>query len=142
MNSPTKLFSPGSPNAANVTTAKTPAITGMRSARPAIAERSRVPVRSAIQPTIRNSAAMMIPWLTIWMTAPCWPWMLNAKMPSTMKPMWLMLEYETSIFMSFWTSAISAPQMIAATARTGITHRQSHQSTGCGNSGTAMRRKP
>src|SRR5438445_10710369 len=32
--------------------------------------------------------------------------------------------------------------MIAATARTGMTQRQSHQSTGCGNSGTAMRRKP
>src|SRR5690348_6816990 len=59
-----------------------------------------------------------------------------------MKPMWLMLEYETSNFMSLWTSAISAPQMIAATASTGITQRQSHQSTGCGNRGTAMRRKP
>src|SRR2546430_17695962 len=44
--------------------------------------------------------------------------------------------------MSLWTSAMSAPQMIAATASTGMTQRQSHQSTGCGNSGTAMRRKP
>ena len=44
--------------------------------------------------------------------------------------------------MSLWTSAISAPQMIAATARTGMTQRQSHQSTGCGKSGIAIRRKP
>src|SRR5207253_11155281 len=68
--------------------------------------------------------------------------MLNEKIPRTMKPMWLTLEYETSIFMSLWTSAINATQMIAATASTGMTHRQSHQSTGCGNNGTAMRRKP
>src|SRR5258708_34674750 len=32
--------------------------------------------------------------------------------------------------------------MIAATASTGMTQRHSHQSTGCGNRGTAMRRKP
>ena len=75
-----------------MTTANTPAITGMRSASPAMAERSRTPVTAAIQPTIKNSAPMMMPWLTIWRTAPCWPWMLKAKMPSTMKPMWLMLE--------------------------------------------------
>ena len=44
MNSPTKLFNPGSPSAARVTTAKTPAITGMRKARPAMADRSLMPV--------------------------------------------------------------------------------------------------
>src|SRR4030081_3681707 len=32
--------------------------------------------------------------------------------------------------------------MIDATARAGITHRQSHQPTGSGKRGTAMRRKP
>jgi hypothetical protein len=32
--------------------------------------------------------------------------------------------------------------MIAATARTGITQRQSHHSTGFGKRGIAMRRKP
>ena len=92
MNSPTKLLRPGSPSAARVTTPNTPAMTGMRSARPATAARSRVPVRSAIHATIKKSAAMMIPWLTICRTAPCWPWTLNAKMPSTMNPMWLRLE--------------------------------------------------
>ena len=44
--------------------------------------------------------------------------------------------------MSRWAIAISAPQMIAATASTGITQRQSHHSTGLGNSGIAMRKKP
>src|SRR2546429_9791910 len=32
--------------------------------------------------------------------------------------------------------------MIDENASTGMTHRQSHQSIGCGNSGTAIRRKP
>src|SRR5260370_6610943 len=44
--------------------------------------------------------------------------------------------------MSRWAIAISAPQMIAATASTGTTHLQSHHPTGSGNSGIAMRRKP
>src|SRR5207249_3893437 len=61
-------------------------------ARPKTEERSRVPVRSWIHATIRNSAGTMIPWLTICSTAPCWPCTLRAKMPRTMKPMWLMLE--------------------------------------------------
>src|ERR1700716_1020638 len=44
--------------------------------------------------------------------------------------------------MSRCAIAISAPQMIAATASTGMIHRQSHHHTGSGNKGTAMRRKP
>src|SRR5437899_1499088 len=119
MNSPTKLFSIGSPRAASVTTMKTPARTGIRGARSLIAERSYVPVRAAIQPISRNSAAMMIPWLTICSTAPCWPCWLKAKMPSTMKPMWLTLEYAISSFMSRCASAIRAPQTMPATADQG-----------------------
>src|SRR5205085_1867944 len=61
-------------------------------ARPNTEERSRVPARSWIHATIRKSAGTTIPWLTICITAPCWPCTLSAKMPSTMKPMWLMLE--------------------------------------------------
>src|SRR5580704_14907731 len=63
-------------------------------------------------------------------------------MPRTMNPIWLTLEYATRSFMSRWAIAIRAPQMIAATARTGTTQRQSHHPTGSGNSGIAMRRKP
>src|SRR5207245_3078597 len=92
MNSPTKLFKPGRPNAARTTIMKTPAMIGILGASPASAERSRVPARSAIHATKRKSAGMMIPWLTICRIAPCWPWMLYAKMPRTMKPMWLTLE--------------------------------------------------
>src|SRR5256885_16765893 len=44
--------------------------------------------------------------------------------------------------MSRWTIAINAPHTIPATASAGTTHRQSHQPTGSGNSGIAMRRKP
>ncbi len=44
--------------------------------------------------------------------------------------------------MSRCAIAISAPQTMAATASTGMTQRQSHQSTGFGKSGTRMRRKP
>ncbi len=142
MNSPTKLLRPGSPSAAKATTAKTPAITGMRRASPAIPIRSRVPTRSSIHATIKKSAATMMPWLTIWTTAPCCPCALKAKIPSTTKPMWLTLEYETISFMSLCAIAISAPQMIAITASTATTQLQSHQPIGCGNKGTAMRRKP
>jgi len=37
-------------------------------------------------PTQMNSAAMMMPWLTIWMIAPLRPSTLREKIPSTMKP--------------------------------------------------------
>ena len=31
---------------------------------------------------------MISPWLTIWSTPPVSPWLLRAKVPSTMNPIW------------------------------------------------------
>ena len=42
-----------------------------------------------MMPTHRNRAPVMMPWLTIWSTAPCSACSWNTKMPRVTKPMWL-----------------------------------------------------
>ena len=37
-------------------------------------------------PTIKNSAPVLMPWFTICIVAPVIAWLVNAKVPSTMKP--------------------------------------------------------
>jgi hypothetical protein len=39
-------------------------------------------------PTSRNKAPVESPWLTLWIRPPWSPWVVMAKMPSTMKPRW------------------------------------------------------
>ena len=56
-----------------------------------------------------KSAPVLMPWLTIWITAPCTPAFVPENRPSTMNPRWLTLEYATRRFMSGCTIATSAP---------------------------------
>ena len=51
----------------------------------------------------------MMPWATIWKTAPWSPCCEKTKMPSVTKPMWLTDEYAMSRLRSGWRIATSAP---------------------------------
>ena len=55
-----------------------------------------------------NSAPVERPWLTMYSTAPVPPWVVNAKMPSPMKPKCATDVYATSRFMSRWPIARNA----------------------------------
>ena len=46
----------------------------------------RVPLRDTRNPAIRNSAAVEMPWLTMYSVDPDWPWLVITKMPRMMKP--------------------------------------------------------
>ena len=41
-----------------------------------------------MNPAIRNSAPVANPWFTMYSVAPAWPWLVIAKMPSVIRPMW------------------------------------------------------
>lgn len=43
-------------------------------------------LRDTRNPAIRNSAAVDMPWLTMYSVAPDWPWLVITKMPRMMKP--------------------------------------------------------
>ena len=49
------------------------------------------------------------PWLTMYRVDPATPWLVRAKMPSTMKPKWEIDVYAISRFMSVCPTASSAP---------------------------------
>ena len=43
-------------------------------------------LRDTRNPAIRNSAAVEMPWLTMYSVEPDWPWLVITKMPRMMKP--------------------------------------------------------
>ena len=64
---------------------------GIVSQRPPIWAISRVCMLSCNSPARMKSAPVLIPWLTIWITAPSSAISFPAKIPSSTKPMWLTL---------------------------------------------------
>ncbi len=73
---------------------KTVASTGARNAMPPMScSRGDPPARAATTATIRKSATVTTPWLTICSSAPCAPRASREKIPSVMKPSWATDEY-------------------------------------------------
>ena len=70
---------------------------------------SREPRREIRKPATSISAAVEMPWLTMYSVAPDWPWLVIAKMPMMMKPKCEIDAYATSRLMSRWPTASSAP---------------------------------
>ena len=88
-NSPTKLGEPGIARVASATMTNSDASTGARNAIPPMSRMSsEPPARAASRPTMKNSGATTMPWLTICRTAPCADCGASAKIPNVMKPSW------------------------------------------------------
>src|SRR5207245_3261408 len=97
-NSPTNPLKPGTASEDRQMKRKRAANHGITALRPPYSAISKVCRRSYSIPTIRNSAPVEMPWLSIWYTAPTTEVVVKAATPSITKPRWLTDEYATSFF--------------------------------------------
>ena len=66
---------------------------------------SRVPVSWSMMPTAMNSDALKVAWFIMWNTAATAASSLFRPSSSVIRPRWLMVEYASSAFRSFWNMA-------------------------------------
>jgi hypothetical protein len=99
----------GTPAIAALATSASVTVIGIAWTRPLRRRMSRVPVSWSMMPAAMNSDALNVAWLMMWNTAATAASGLLRPSSSVMRPRWLIVEYASRRFRSFWNIARYAP---------------------------------